>query len=310
MQAAAAAFGALSDPVRVRIVSTLAAATADSPTDPLVGFATLRRRVGVDDSGRFRYHLNQLRGTFVRRTEEGYRLTTTGREVAGLLETGVFGDSPTVRPTPLDEPCPRCETALRARYADGLLRVACPNDHEVFAWTLPPSAVTDRSIEAAVTVAVDRFRTTVSETAAGVCPACHATVTPRAVETPAGARLTATCASCSSHLDCRLASVLTADPAFAVFCRDHDRQPRQVRHWQVVIERLDDPGEPVVTADAADPAAPSDPAGVPVTTRPADDPPADDAVFARFAVAFDRERLVATVGPTGRVLAADVSEIG
>ncbi|WP_449404315.1 DUF7347 domain-containing protein [Halalkalicoccus subterraneus] len=43
-----------------------------------MGFADLRRRVGVEDSGRFRYHLKQLRGDFVEKANDGYRLTYAG----------------------------------------------------------------------------------------------------------------------------------------------------------------------------------------------------------------------------------------
>lgn len=75
----------LSDEVRLGIVLELAAAAATAPEGDSVGFADLRERVGVRDSGRFNYHLRRLCGGFVERTDGGYRLTEDGAAVADTL---------------------------------------------------------------------------------------------------------------------------------------------------------------------------------------------------------------------------------
>jgi len=76
---AAAAFDLLSDPTRVAILQELAA--ADEP----LGFTALRERAGVQDSGRFNYHLTRLRDRLVTHTDRGYELTDDGRRAAGLF---------------------------------------------------------------------------------------------------------------------------------------------------------------------------------------------------------------------------------
>ncbi|WP_436909126.1 DUF7347 domain-containing protein [Halosimplex marinum] len=69
------------DEARRAILSTLWRAD-DAP----LPFAALRRRSGVDGSGRFNYHLQRLRGRCVRRTDGGYGLTARGeRFVAALI---------------------------------------------------------------------------------------------------------------------------------------------------------------------------------------------------------------------------------
>ena len=74
----------LSDERRVAIVRELAAAGAVPGSPVTISFSELLERVGIRDSGQFNYHLGRLRGRFVDRTDEGYRLTPTG---AALGET-------------------------------------------------------------------------------------------------------------------------------------------------------------------------------------------------------------------------------
>ncbi|WP_436930697.1 DUF7347 domain-containing protein [Halosimplex halobium] len=50
-----------------------------------LGFAVLRRRTGVDGSGRFNYHLQRLLGRCVRDAGEGYELTPRGERFVAAL---------------------------------------------------------------------------------------------------------------------------------------------------------------------------------------------------------------------------------
>lgn len=69
------ALEALGNEHRIAILRTLADA------DGALTFSELRERVGIDDAGRFNYHLNKLRGQFVRRAEAGYELGYAGERV-------------------------------------------------------------------------------------------------------------------------------------------------------------------------------------------------------------------------------------
>jgi hypothetical protein len=92
------AFGALSDPVRVGIVHALTEHGRESWPPTGLGFADLRRRVGVVDSGRFRYHLERLRGRFVEQVGGDYRLTCAGQEVAAAILAGTYTERRSVGP--------------------------------------------------------------------------------------------------------------------------------------------------------------------------------------------------------------------
>jgi DNA-binding transcriptional ArsR family regulator len=73
------AFALLSNETRVDVLRALA------DTEEALRFAQLRRRVGLRDGGVFTYHLEKLRGTFVEKRGDRYRLTTEGERVATLL---------------------------------------------------------------------------------------------------------------------------------------------------------------------------------------------------------------------------------
>lgn len=80
------ALAALGDETRVAILRTLAEAEEPLP------FSELRQRAGVDDPGRFNYHLSTLREYFVREVDGGYALRHAGSRI--VAAAGVAGDGP------------------------------------------------------------------------------------------------------------------------------------------------------------------------------------------------------------------------
>jgi hypothetical protein len=115
-----AVFGLLGDESRLRILQAL----GETP-DESIPFAELHRRSEVDDSGRFNYHLGKLRGTFVRRTEDGYELTYAGRQVIGAMYAGIYTTNATVEAIPAEESCPVCGGDLVAEYAEETTSIYC-----------------------------------------------------------------------------------------------------------------------------------------------------------------------------------------
>ncbi len=66
------ALAVLGDETRIAILRVLA--DAEEP----LAFSQLRRRAGIDDAGRFNYHLSELREYFVREADGGYALREAG----------------------------------------------------------------------------------------------------------------------------------------------------------------------------------------------------------------------------------------
>jgi len=83
---AATLFEAISHPTRIQILRTL---SADA-----LGFAELKRKLGISSSGNLSHHLNKL-ATLVETNEQGkYRLTDQGHEALFSIEaTQVIDDS-------------------------------------------------------------------------------------------------------------------------------------------------------------------------------------------------------------------------
>lgn len=166
-------FELFGDERRVRILQALSERLRERPEDPALGFSDLRRAAGIRDSGNFNYHLDHLTGSFVRKTDAGYRLTAAGAQVVASLIVGAYGAGERRGPTDVGDDCPVCGEGLTAVYEDGLLDVHCENDHS-FRNPLPPGTIDDRDVEGIVEIATLRIHETLELAAADTCPSCYA----------------------------------------------------------------------------------------------------------------------------------------
>ncbi|WP_436927765.1 winged helix-turn-helix domain-containing protein [Halosimplex amylolyticum] len=268
------AFAALSDPLRVDILRALAAFHRESGPGP-IGFADLRKRVDVRDSGRFRYHLNELRDHFVRKADGGYRLTHAGIEIVAAILAGTYTERGSMGPEPLDSVCSLCDASAVAVYEDGYCAVSCENDHPLFHWSVPPAAAADASLPEVVSRAELFARQAIERTLAGVCPKCSAPVDPAIVEDDAAPtpRLRARCDTCGATMAGPVGFCLLVDPAVESFYRRHDRPLDDLYVW-----------EPAFVADDS-------------TVSVA----ATDPLRVEISVTLDDETLAVSVDEAGRV---------
>ncbi len=80
-------------------------------------YATLKRRVGIRDSGNFNYYLQKLVGRFVFQADDGYALTYAGCKIVSALSAGIFAEQADKRRFDAPGTCYVCgEAALVARY--------------------------------------------------------------------------------------------------------------------------------------------------------------------------------------------------
>lgn len=120
------AFALVADETRFRILTALQ--DADDP----VRFSDLRETVGVEDSGRFNYHLDQLRGQFIRQTDDGYTTAEPGERLVGAVLSGGYTvalEGETVR---VDGTCFDCGGHLEARFAEQRITIDCPECEAMF----------------------------------------------------------------------------------------------------------------------------------------------------------------------------------
>jgi hypothetical protein len=185
------AFAILGDETRLNIIRVLWETGAHHVYDDVddgaatISFSELRRRVDVDDNGRFNYHLSKLVPHFVRRTEEGYRLSGGGKRVARTVAT-IAGAPDAEVGGEVGTDCPACGAAVVATYEEQWLRFACTECPGLFgdvapAGTLlnapfPPSGVAGRTATAVLATELYRCLLDLTSMVRGICPECASPV--------------------------------------------------------------------------------------------------------------------------------------
>jgi len=230
--AAREGFELLSDQTRLDVLWALAERLREAPADPTVGFSDLRRRVGMGDSGNFNYHLRQLEGRFVTKTDDGYRIAPAGVRVVAAVITGAYGGDGQLGPAELDDRCPICDGELTATYGDSLLRVACPNDHE-FRNTLPPGAVDERELSEVIDLLTRTTHQDIELALAEICPFCYGRLDWSVDPAAAGAvpEFDMQCSRCGVGVEIPAVSCLLQSPAGVAFFHDHGVDIRRRPLW-------------------------------------------------------------------------------
>lgn len=229
------AFKVLSNNTRLAILLALWEATAPGSTlpktaVPAVSFSELQERVGLRDSGQFNYHLDRLKGRFVRQTDEGYTLTTTGHQILSAVFAGTLTDSPTFEDELIDAECPRCGAPVVIDYSDGILTERCtscaglwqgPGDQPgvLTQRDRPPVGLANRTPQEFERTGNTWDRHRWQSMVEGVCPACSGTVTGtiHVCETHETSNETI-CEDCESIF--KIQSIFVCD-----ICKHHTRGP-------------------------------------------------------------------------------------
>ena len=221
------AFAAVADGLRVRILRELWDAE-----DPL-SFSALRDRVDVRDSGRFNYHLGELRGRFVEKGEDGYTLRYAGTRVVGGLYSGAYTEETSLGPVPVEGHCSHCGGDLEARYEDDHVYVDCTDcEVSVLAGAVPPAFVEDREDD--LSGALDGFlRTKLREVNAGFCTECSGPTAGRLADGDLGPRAVFECERCGGEFQGLAAVVALDHTAVVSFYHDHGRDIRGIPIWDV-----------------------------------------------------------------------------
>jgi hypothetical protein len=231
-----AVFGLLGDASRLAILRAL----GETPEEP-VPFAELHRRSGVDDSGRFNYHLGKLRGAFVRRTDAGYELTYAGRQVVGAMYAGVYTANASVESVPVDGACPACGGDLVAGYADETAHIDCV-ECEAFRneFAFPPGSL-DQFDATELPLAFDRWMShTIRGVLAGFCYTCAGRMEGRLIadgdggltgQLPAHAEFD--CGRCGSTARTSGGAPVLYHPAVQGFLHDHGFDIGRTASWRL-----------------------------------------------------------------------------
>lgn len=249
-------FAALSAQIRVDVLRALWEREEHRAT-----FSQLRADVGVDDSGKFNYHLGELRGQFVAKTDDGdYRLRAAGIDVVGSLIAGSYDDDDgEMEPVGFEEACPSCAAETTVVYDGEFLEIECDScgttpvtidaPPSVFAGVEPGSGAVAERVQAYLRHSVHRFRDE-------FCRFCSSVTRPRltAEHDPDGERdpeqlgvprLEQECTGCGEAVAMNLAPVVLDHPEVVRFFHDHGVDYREIGAMEVVVTTTD---RAVVTA--------------------------------------------------------------
>lgn len=172
------AFSLLSDETRLSIL--IALWEASSP-DEAVAFSDLRERVGIRDSGKFNYHLDQLTGQYVHRTDAGYRLTNAGGRIVRTVLAWSQQEDVTFEPVEIDAHCPFCGAPVTVSYRNERVFIGCTDcrgggprlDDNIVVGAFPPAGVRDREPAAVFENAVAYIVVYITRAMlSGVCLVC------------------------------------------------------------------------------------------------------------------------------------------
>ncbi|MEF8800611.1 MAG: helix-turn-helix domain-containing protein [Halolamina sp.] len=227
------AFDLLSDELRLDILRTLGEAMAGDDEIPM-SFSELQRRVGVEDNGRFNYHLTKLVGGFVRKVDGGYKLRPPGISVYQAIISGAYIDEGDVEPTQVEgEFCNDCQAAGEAWYENSQFHLGCVECGKlIIHYPIPPGSFDRDEPESMLTAGsawILRDQVTAQQ---GVCPYCAGTVEATLSGDDSGMSalgkrkytgvVSFDCRRCSWVLYCNPPFAISTDPVVIGFFSKHD----------------------------------------------------------------------------------------
>lgn len=119
------AFAILGNETRLAILLALWDAYDPFTAENAVPFTELRDRIGIRQGSQFTYHLKQLVGHFVRKTDAGYELRRAGIHLVQTVIAGTGIQDPVLDPTKIDQDCCLCGGSTVVTYQDEMLFWAC-----------------------------------------------------------------------------------------------------------------------------------------------------------------------------------------
>ena len=242
------AFSLLADETRVRILTELGAATASPETGiPLLSYADLQSRVGIEDSGQFNYHLRKLVGHYIAKTEDGYRLRWPGMVLYRTLVAGLLTDEvdPEVGRFSVGVDCHRCGEPIEASLYETLFRVRCWHCDANYADIYVPSpGLIDSDPDALLQAVHLRNRHVLGSMVAGRCPWCASEVTSEICSRDGSlpslhdtrdldVYVIYHCTECTGFQYAPISQVLLYRPAVIAFYHAHEEDLTTIPAWEL-----------------------------------------------------------------------------
>jgi hypothetical protein len=229
------AFALLSDANRFDIIRVFAEAPQDS-----LSFNELYGRSKFSDSGQFNYHLKQLTGPFIRKTEDGYRLRHAAEITYRLAVSGWLSDRGEAQITTVDTNCPQCGCEkLTAAYEGDRFWIRCEDcGRRATVGPFPPQALRNHDADRVAAV-FDRYTMgLVVRAGENVCPWCASPLTASLEHEEPGWPtvewvIRRCCSHCRGWIHTRLYDLVRLHPAVIAFYYEHGVDIFGSSFWEV-----------------------------------------------------------------------------
>lgn len=235
--------GLLADETRLGILRTVAEAQADRPGTgtAALSFSTIYEGVDVDNTATLSYHLGELEGTFLRKTDDGYAFTHAGDRLVRFVIASNYCQPEPFGPVGVDGVCLHCGAAsLRARLREQYFVVACEDcGRPAFSYQVSPAQVRrpdDDVVDAVAAAQTGDFLSL----RRGVCPDCAGRIETRVLgpdddpmpdDAPVSHATASECRDCLRFVSAPLPHAVVSHPDAVAFHRDHGLDVLETPFW-------------------------------------------------------------------------------
>ncbi|AHG05211.1 hypothetical protein HALDL1_06545 [Halobacterium sp. DL1] len=244
------AFSLIGNETRAAIIRTLGEERGQEGPRPILSFSDLHDAVDVDVvSSQFNYHLQQLVGNFVDRTEDGYRLKPVGSTLYRTIRAGTFTGDASFGPVDVGFDCYHCGTRAEGVYGDGMFTVQCRGCETLYDLVLAPPEQLDPDDEAELVDRLNQYtRHQRLAFQRGVCPTCVNRLNTKLIDGEASpfadyehrsVTVHQSCGHCGSQMYVSVGEALLYDPALISFCYERGLDVTSEPVWHLEFAMTD-----------------------------------------------------------------------
>lgn len=137
-------------------------------------YSALMDAVGLEDSGKFNYHLDLLRGVYIEQVEDRYVPTASAIALYHVVLAHQPTEDRSTGSIDIDACCPSCETPVKAQYDQEYLSIDCPDCEDWWGiqYPFPRNGLEVRSGAEVLTALNDRAVYDIGLARTGQCPSC------------------------------------------------------------------------------------------------------------------------------------------
>lgn len=189
-RSAADIFRLLADDTRVDILRAVAVAQYEleqvGSGAAELAFSEIYEHVEVDNTSKLSYHLGELTGTYLRKSDDGYSLSHAGERIVRFILSGNYEQPASVGPEPVEGTCVFCgEEALEASLSHQFFRIDCTAcDQQVTGHSITPAQARTRDVDALLRSVKLRSAEDYRQVRRGMCPECGAQLSAEVIGLP------------------------------------------------------------------------------------------------------------------------------